>query len=261
MSDPFIPASLVPPGINDQRGRDFAAALGDVLSAFSTSALLIQNPLTVDARLLPILTVELGMTEFMTAGLKEIHVRELLARAPEIHAWTGTVFGTRRALGALGITVDWTQWWQKEPKGQHDTHTVIAYVNDNIIDGDTNLFSAATQYAIRRVIEATQRWSQEIEFLLGARLPVSIGAAAAVRHAVCVYPTANAAVAMPSSRLGVAPIVRRVQAIRRYMAAFLPPDVIGELAGGGKFVVQTSQPNRYVISQTGHFVVTHSEPL
>ncbi|MCA1492691.1 phage tail protein I [Ensifer sp. NBAIM29] len=221
MADPFIPPSIVPPGVNDERSRDFAAAFGSILSSFSTSALMIQDPLTVDAALLPIMTVELGMTEFMTPGLREVHVRELLARAPEIHAWTGTVYGTRRALGALGVTVDWTQWWQKEPKGQHDTHEVIAYVNEHLIEGETALLNEATQHAIKRIIEVTQRWSQEISFLIGVGLRSSAGLAGAVQRLSSLHPTMNADQPMPGAAIGAAFVLDRVTVIRRASHAAL----------------------------------------
>ncbi|MBP1862131.1 phage tail protein I [Rhizobium herbae] len=287
MSDPFIPASLVPPGVNDQRGRDFAAALSNVLSSFSTSALLIQDPLTVDARLLPILTVELGMTEFMTPGLLETHVRELLARAPEIHAWTGTVYGTKRALGALGITVDWTQWWQTTPKGPHDTHTVIAYVNDHLTAGNDNLFSAATQYAVRRIIEATQRWSQEISFLLGIKFGNSAGLTSAVQNVAVVRPTAEAVPPVPNARAGLAAVIQSFVGVRRsadaaapqtatraglaaslsslscvraVMHVFLPPAALEPLPGGHAFVVDTPTGDKFVIDHGDRFIFSKVNP-
>ncbi|MGV1803853.1 phage tail protein I [Agrobacterium vitis] len=201
MSD-LIPADLVTPGINDERSRAFAATLSSILGEFQTSSLLIQDPLTVDAKLLPIMTIELGMSDFMTAGLLETHVRQLLARAPDIHAMTGTVAGVRRALGALGVTVDWVQWWQKQPPGQHDTHEVVAYVNEHLLEGQEALLTSETQYAVLRVIRAVQRWSQEIDFKLGVGFSSSVGLAGAVQTATVLKPSAQAVTAMPEARIG-----------------------------------------------------------
>lgn len=215
MSDPFIHPSLIAAGVNDQRSRDFVAALSDQLEGFHTSALLIQDPRTVDVALLPIMTIELGMTEFMTAGLKEAHVRELLARAPEIHAWTGTVYGTRRALGALGISVDWTQWWQMQPMGQHDTHTVVAYINQHLFDGEDALLTETTQYAVLRLIQATQRWSQDISFKLGLGLKSGAGLAAAFQDTAAIRRVVEPKHPMPSMAAGFAAAVETAVGVRR----------------------------------------------
>lgn len=226
----FVPASLVPPGVNDQRSRDFAATLSDLLGQFRTSALLIQDPLTVDSRLLPVMTIELGMTDFMTAGLMESHVRQLLARAPDIHAMTGTVAGVRRALGALGVTVDWRQWWQQQPPAHHDTHAVIAYVNEHLFDDQEALLTAETQTAVLRVIRAVQRWSQEIDFKLGLQFSSSATLVAAVQTAAAVTPSMNAITAMPQAQLGalvtaqpVAVLAPSVHAVAPHPGAALAP--------------------------------------
>lgn len=174
----LIPLDLIPPGINDQRSRDFVGALDRLLSRFSTSAILVQDPMTVDRMLLPSMVVSLAMTDFMPAGLNETATRRLLAAAPEIHKWTGTVKGARMALQAIGVKVVWQQWYQKKPvKGPHDTHVVTAYVNEQLFDDDTNLLSTRVQKAILRQLEATQRWSQDIDFQIGVGVASGVQAA------------------------------------------------------------------------------------
>lgn len=202
MSD-FIPVSLIPPGVNDKRSRDFTAAFSALLEGFSTSALLVQDPMTVDARLLPLMTVEFGMSDFVPAGLLEAHHRALLAAAPEIHAMTGTVAGARRALAAIGVTVDWVQWFQRSPRGPHDTHEVTAYVNEHLFADQSALLTAETQMAVLRLIRATQRWSQEIDFKLGIGSASSAGLASALESASVLRPALNAAAAMPEGNIGL----------------------------------------------------------
>lgn len=208
MSD-FIPTTLVPPGVRDQRSRDFVESLSGLLEGFRTSALLVQEPLTVDARLLPVLTIELGMSEFLTAGLMEQHVRALLAAAPDIHAMTGTVAGVRRALAAIGVTVDWTQWWQQTPRGPHDTHQVIAFVNEHLFPDQAALLTAETQYAVLRLIRATQRWSQEIDFKLGVGFSSSAGSAGGLQSASTFSPSMQTVSQMPAGTVGPASSLER----------------------------------------------------
>lgn len=188
MSD-LIPPELIPPGVNDARSRAFAAALGEVLAGFSTSALLIQDPWTVPASLLPAMTLEAGLSEFVSPGMREELVRELIAAAPEIHAMTGTVAGARRALEAVGISVQWTQWFQMMPPGGHDTHRVFLFLDDTIIAGE-EIFAPANQAATARIIRATQRWSQDIEAHHGVLFPgpIYLGATAQAELLWAVHP-------------------------------------------------------------------------
>lgn len=216
MSD-MIPATLIPAGVNDQRSRDFIAALSAVLEEFQTATLLVQDPATVTAAMLPIMTVERGMTEFMTPGLLEAHVRALLTAAPDIHAMTGTIAGARRALGAIGVTVDWTQWWQMEPPGHHDTHDVIAYVNDHLFADQAALLTAETQVAVLRLIRATQRWSQDVSFKIGIGARSSVALASVFQRTAIARLGLNAAVPMPAGRVALAGGLQRA-GIRRVSA-------------------------------------------
>lgn len=200
----MIPATLIPPGVNDRRSRDFVASLSAVLEDFRPSALLVQDPMTVDAAMLPILTVELGMSGFVAPGLLERHVRALLAAAPDIHAMTGLIVGVRRALGAIGVTVDWVQWWQQDPPGHHDTHVVTAYVNEHLFADQPALLSEEVQHAVLRLIEATQRWSQDIDFRVGIGFRTSAGLASALQAAAFFAPTLETVSQMPAAGIGLA---------------------------------------------------------
>lgn len=229
----MIPATLIPAGINDQRSRDFVATLSAVLEDFQPASLLVQDPMTVDARLLPIMTVELAMSDFMVPGLLEHHVRALLDAAPDIHALTGTVAGARRALSAIGVTVDWTQWWQKSPAGPHDTHEVVAYVNDHLFADQAALLTAETQAAVLRLIRATQRWSQEIDFKLGIGSKSSVALAGAFQHGAIARSDLSAAVPMPATRTALATSLQRAAFGRISASAAMPhPATIAALAGG-----------------------------
>lgn len=169
MSEHLIPPELVPPGVNDARSRAFAAAFGEVLAEFSTASLVIQDAWTVDARLLPAMVVEAGMSDYVSPGMREEHVRALIDDAPAIHALAGLVVGVRRAFAALGVTLEWRQWYLAAPKGAPNTHVVTAYAGDTILAGEEMLFSAASQAALTRIMHAAQRWSQGIDFRVGLR--------------------------------------------------------------------------------------------
>lgn len=229
----MIPETLIPAGVNDQRSRDFVASLSAILEDFQPASLLVQDPMTVDARLLPILTVELAMSDFMVPGLLEHHVRALLDAAPDIHALTGTVAGVRRALDAIGVTVDWVQWFQRQPPGHHDTHEVIAYVNDHLFADQAALLTAETQAAVMRLIRATQRWSQEIDFKLGVAAKSSVALAGALQRAAIARNRLDASVPMPSGRMALSGSVQRATLGRSAATAAMPhPAAATALVGG-----------------------------
>lgn len=165
MSD-FIPPTLVPPGVSDRRNHDFVAALSALLGEFRPADLVIQDARTVPGGLLPIMIIEAGLSEFVSPGMREDLLRALIADAPAIHAMTGTVAGVRRALAAIGVQARWTQWFQQQPKGPHDTHKVVLFLADTVINGAAPL-DLVNQRAAARIIDATKRWSQDIAVQYG----------------------------------------------------------------------------------------------
>lgn len=180
MSD-FIAPILLPPGVNDQRDRDFIAALSAVLSDFKPSALVVQDALTAPSALLPIMVVEAALTDFISADMREDLLRAMIDAAPEIHATRGTVAGVKKALETIGISARWTQWWQEGPKAHHDTHKVVLFVNDTVINGHAPL-DLPNQYAAARVIAAAKRHSQDIAIQYGVRGEATIRIGAASRR-------------------------------------------------------------------------------
>lgn len=75
----------------------------------------------------------------------------------------------------------------------------------------TNLFSVQAQYAVRRVIEAIHRWSQEISFMLGAAFRQSVGLTTAARSfAAVIRETMDADALTPAGQLGLTVVSRQV---------------------------------------------------
>ncbi|MCJ7996054.1 phage tail protein I [Rhizobium cremeum] len=180
MSD-FIAPILIPPGVNDQRDRDFIAALSAVLAEFTPSALVVQDAFTAPAALLPIMVIEAGLMDFVSADMREDLLRTMIDAAPEIHATRGTVAGVKKALETIGVSARWTQWWQEEPKAHHDTHKVVLFVNDTVINGHAPL-DLPNQRAAARIIAAAKRWSQDIAIQYGVRGEATIRLGAASRR-------------------------------------------------------------------------------
>lgn len=181
MSEPFIPPVLIAPGVNDARSRAFIGSFSALLSEFTTAALIVQDAWSAPTALLPAMTIEAGLSELVSPGMREDYLRALIDDAPAIHAMTGSVAGTKRALAALGITARWTQWWQAEPKAHHNTHKVVLYFSDTVIDGEQPM-AIPNQRAAARVIAATKRESQDIVVQYGIRAGTRVRIGAVMRR-------------------------------------------------------------------------------
>lgn len=229
----LIPHELIPPGVNDARSRAFASALDAALAGFSTSALLIQEPMTVPAFFLPAMTVEAGLSEFVSPGMREELVRELIAAAPDIHAMTGTIAGIRRALTAVGIEVEWTQWFETTPKGHHDTHKAFLIADDTLLEGEET-FSAANRAAARRLIDATKRWSQDVAIFYGFFEigPLGIAAATHTESTIVAEPFVMGGPIEEEGALGIAAATWTETTI--YIGEFAFPEPPPE--GGAKYL-------------------------
>ena len=173
---------LIPPGINDARVRylwgAFDTALADI--ELSPGTLCMRTSAEMTTEMLPLAVWELSLEEFMPEeGLPEHVVRRLIDRAYELHAWKGTDEGVKLGLKLLtGLQPDIVHWWQKTPRGQHDTHTITAWVGEAVY-GDGIILSEKVRRAALKIIEATKRWSQDTDFRLGAGWSSRAGLASA----------------------------------------------------------------------------------
>ncbi len=187
---------LIPPGINDARVRYLWGAFDAALAGIELSphTLLMRTSAEMTVEMLPLAVWELSLDEFMPEeGLPEHVVRRLIDRAYELHALKGTDEGVKLGLKLLtGLRPDIVHWWQKSPRGHHDTHTITVWVGEAVY-GDGVILSEKVQRAALAIIDAAKRWSQDTDFRLGAGWSSHTGLACA---------TAAAAVARRSVEAG-----------------------------------------------------------
>ena len=177
MPDPFVPSHIIPPGINDERSRALVSAFSDELEAVELNRLLVQNALTVDERLLPAMAVARAMTDFIVPNMRIDLVRQLLHNYRELHENSGYIRGTRLALSLIGVSVDWVQWWQEQPKAAHDTHKIQVWFSSGIFDAGVPA-DAQHQAFARKLVDVTKRWSQDITVSFGIRSTAQLYAGA-----------------------------------------------------------------------------------
>lgn len=179
MSNDLVPQLLLPPGVKDERQAAFIGALNAKLESIDINAFVMTDAETVPDELVPFMAREFSVQEFLTDDLPLAFVRRFINQAYAIHASKGYIEGTRLGLEMLGVHVEWVQWWQTNPKGPHNTHTVTAFASENVFAEEATVLNARLQRAIQRVIDATKRWSQDVSFQIGAGYtePVRVGSA------------------------------------------------------------------------------------
>ncbi len=219
--------SLIPPGINDGRIRwlwgSFDAALAEV--QLTPATLCMRTSAEMSAEMLPLAVWELSLEEFVPEeGLPEHVVRRLIGRAVELHALKGTDEGVQLGMQVLlGGTAEIVHWWQKTPRGHHDTHTITVWVGEA---WDGGVLTPLQQIAARRMIDATKRWSQDTDFRIGTLHLTHSGTAAVQRTVDCERRLVAASVPPMAEHLGSAAISRQIEMERQAVAAEVPASTV-----------------------------------
>lgn len=157
----------LPPAVRDAFNVPLMEASAALLDDVDFRLLLAEFIDTAPAASLPALTRELSLEDLIEPGLTEDVQRRLLKRWYEIHEAKGTLYGIRLVLSLLGMQVRWTQWYEREPKGQPGTHRAVVFPREAIFDAQDVLLDPRMQKIARRAIENYARKSQFVEMFIG----------------------------------------------------------------------------------------------
>ena len=94
--------------------------------------------------------------------------RELIRRSIDIHKHKGTAGAVRRALGALGVSVEFKEW-QDLPGAAPFTFGLTAWVNENHDNQDTTLLTPALYARLKRMVDEVKNERSHYTFRVGAR--------------------------------------------------------------------------------------------
>jgi phage tail P2-like protein len=109
-----------------------------------------------------------GWDEALTEGPR----RTLISRSIEIHKHKGTAGAVRRALGALGVSVEFKEW-QDIPGAAPFTFGLTAWVNENHDGHDGALLTPALYERLKRMVDAVKNERSHYRFKVGARFDQS----------------------------------------------------------------------------------------
>lgn len=114
-----------------------------------------------------------GWDEAVTEPARRALIRQSFA----IHKRKGTVGAVRRALGALGVAVDFREWHDIPGAAPH-TFGLVAWVNDNPADENAVLTPQLYQ-RLRRLVDQTRNERSQFFFQVGAQFDQAMRVAGA----------------------------------------------------------------------------------
>ena len=130
------------------------------------------NPQAIPAKVLPYLAWALSVDTWDNEW-PEIIKRQVIAASVEVHRKKGTVGAVKKAITAIGIDVDFAEWF--ESGGTPHTFSITAWSNNNRDDeGKTKLLPNAYQ-DIKNGVNATKPVRAHFELMFGSRLPSDVG--------------------------------------------------------------------------------------
>lgn len=163
----YVSEKLIPAGVYDDRQVAYIGALDAYFQSVDITKFIMVDAFKVDAKLLPALAVERSIQYMIEPGLNENSIRNLIANSYALHEKQGYIEGVRIGLSALGVNVQWDQWWQQTPMGAPNTHKVAVFF-DQLLFENSQIGDQKHRNAVNRVINATKRWSQETSVSFGA---------------------------------------------------------------------------------------------
>lgn len=213
-SHSLIPPKLVSPGANDERQQAYAQIFGEALAEIDIPALIMNDVMSVDARLLPYLIREFSAQEFIDPDLPEHVQRRILKNIWELKSLHGYDAGVKLGLELLGMSASIVQWHQMEPMGAPNTHRVEIFLRDVLFPDDDGYFGPRQLRATQRMIDATKRWSQGTTLRFGMRTTSTrfVGAVASSSLSV------RGRIRHRTSSTPIAPATRAMQATTRTVA-------------------------------------------
>jgi len=162
--------TLLPPNATDfERSQE---SVTNAIETISTPLPELWQPYTCPAHCLPWLAWAFSVDPWQY-DWPEITKRQVIAESMAIHRLKGTRAGVERAIVALGLTIELTEWWQKIPKGVPHTFELTAWVNSNRND-KTQLTPCAYQQ-LAKVVQRTKPVRSQYAMKLAGQSATTLG--------------------------------------------------------------------------------------
>jgi phage tail P2-like protein len=165
--------SILPPNASILE-KDIEDAAGKVrIEAIDLPVGNLWNPQTIPAQILPYLAWALSVDTWDNQWPENIK-RQVIAASVEVHRKKGTVGAVKKAITAIDIDADFTEWFQNG--GAPHTFGITAWSNNNRDEeGKTKLLPRAYT-DIKNGVNATKPVRAHFELMFGSKLPSDVGA-------------------------------------------------------------------------------------
>lgn len=158
------------------------SALADAMSLTTDPGVIraLADSARCPAALLPWLAWAKSVDGWDEAGSEQAR-RALIRQSFAIHKRKGTVGAVRRALGALGVAVDFREWHDIPGAAPH-TFGLVAWVNDNPAD-ESAVLTPQLYQRLRRLVDQTRNERSHFFFQVGAQFDQAMRVASAAQAA------------------------------------------------------------------------------
>lgn len=170
--------SLLPAHLSDlERDLDAAIArIGDVKIPIAT----LWDPWNCSIGVLPFLAWALSVDQWRSDWPETVK-RRVVASSLDVHRIKGTRPAVERALAALGVTVELTEWFEADPPKPPGTFNMVAWANENLTPDQTGILNETLYDQLVEAVTNAKNTRSHFTFQVGAKFgPSPVGVAGAV---------------------------------------------------------------------------------
>ncbi|MDI3585849.1 phage tail protein I [Pseudomonas aeruginosa] len=159
--------------------RDLDAALVRI-GEIDIPIAVLWDPWKCPADVLPYLAWAVSVDQWRSDWPETIK-RRVVAGSLGLHRIKGTRPAVVKALEALGVVVELTEWFEESPPAQPGTFSLVAWVNENLAPGEAAFLNAALYEQLLAAVRNAKNTRSWFTFKVGARFGLNrLGLAPAV---------------------------------------------------------------------------------
>lgn len=134
------------------------------------------NPRTCPAHLLPFLAWAFSVDHWSPDWPEQVK-RDVIAASFDVHRIKGTRLAVDRALKAMGVDVEITEWFELDPPLPRGTFSAVLYVNNNLTPHESAFLNQRLYDELRAAIDAAKNVRSHYHLKVGARFDSGVGTA------------------------------------------------------------------------------------